>query len=343
MSRRRIAASGLAIAVLAGCGEKGSDNQGQEVTAFADAMSTIEVVEPVGTGVGWVNVEELRAAPGSDREALEGAATALGPGGDDFLVEARPGLRGLGFDPGLADQILSLNGSYTFGVRVDGVPARSLASELGDPARSTGEWDLYDLAGFGTSPDAPLGEFTSSTGAYVAVSENSVAFARSDQNRSNLFEVQSPASQADALAFAADCLGDVSAARVLPHNFNYLPKLGPKFAALGVRPLDGERVEEVMCGISESADEMEKYVSELESRLAPDAVEPTTGAPIGDVIEAVSVDTVERDGYYAARAEITLADDEPPGFVFRSFNRGSLVTFFGFQDPTSGVEISGSP
>jgi hypothetical protein len=343
MSHRRVAAIGFAIAVLAGCGEEDAGDQGHEVTAFAEAMSTIEVVEPVGTGVGWVDVEALRAAQGSDRETLEGAATALGPGGDDFLVEARPGLTGLGFDPGRADQILSLNGSYTFGVRVDGVPARSLASELGEPTRSTGEWDLYDLAGFGTSPEAPIGEFTSSTGAYVAVSDDSVAFARSAQNRSNLFEVQSPASQADVLAFAADCLGDVSAARVLPHNFNYLPKLGPKFAALGVRPLDGERVEEVMCGISESEKEMEKYASELERRLAPDAVEPTTGAPIGDVIDSVSVDTVEDGGFYAARAEITLADGEAPGFVFRSFNRGSLVTFFGFQDPTSGVEISGSP
>ena len=66
----------------------------------------------------------LERLPGADREALEAAATALGPGGDDFLAEARPGLTGLGFDPGRADQILSLNGSYTFGLRVDGVPTR---------------------------------------------------------------------------------------------------------------------------------------------------------------------------------------------------------------------------
>ena len=80
------------------------------------------------------------------------------------------------------------------------------------------------------------------------------------------------------MAFAADCLGDVSAARVLPHNFNYLPKLGPKFAALGVRPLDGERVEEVMCGIYESADEMAMSTRpSFDARLAPDAVEPTRG------------------------------------------------------------------
>ena len=303
----------------------------------------MEVVEPVGTGVGWIDVMGIRAAPGPNRQALEGTATALGPGGDDFLVEARSGLTELAFDPGEARQILSLNGSYTFGVRVDGVPTRALAAELGKPTGETGEWDLYDLARFGTSPEETLGEFTSSTGAYVALAEDSAAFARSDQNRSNLFEVESPASEAEVLAFAADCLGDVSAARVLPHNFNYLPKLGPKFSALGVRPLNGEQVEEVMCGIGESAEEIETYAEELESRLAPDAVEPTTGEPIGDLIESVRVDTIKHDGYHAARAEIVLVDGEAPGFVFRSFNRGSLVTFFGFQDPTSGVVSPGSP
>lgn len=327
---------GLALAALAGCSDEQSDEDPGEPTRFAQALATVEVVEPVGTGVGWVDAASIRAEPGSNRAALESVSTALGPGGDDFLAEAQRPLARLGFDPYQADQLLSLNGSYTFGVRVDGLRTSELASGLGEPTAQAGPWDLYDLAGFGTSPKVALGESTSSTSAYVALDDRSAAFARSAQNRSNLFEVESPASEAEVLAFAAECLGEVSATRVLPHNFNYLPKLGPKFTAFGVRPADGERTE-VVCGIEESAQMIDSYASELKARLAPDATEPTLDVPVGDLIDSVEVSTFEGGNYHAARAEITLADGEDPGFFFRSFNRGSLVTFFGFQDPTSGV------
>ncbi|MDQ2676561.1 MAG: hypothetical protein M3Y34_07100 [Actinomycetota bacterium] len=332
----RLAAAVLLALTLAGCSAEKSEPAAAE-TAFAGALGTVEVVEPVGTGVGWIDVDAVAAAPGSDRRALEAIAGALGPGGDDFLAEARPGLARLGFDPGNASQIVSLNGSYTFGLRVDGVSTRRLGSELGAPAAEAGDWDLYDLAEFGTAPQGRLGRLTSATGAYVALSERAAAFARSAGNRSNLFEVEEPAAQADVLKFAAECLGEVSAARVLPNNFNYLPKLGPRFAALGVRPLARQQVE-VLCGIEESSEDIEAYAAELQERLAPGALEPTLGKRMGALIDDVEIDTVEGDGYHAARAVVTLAEREEPGFVFRSFNRGSLVTFFGFQDPTSGVE-----
>lgn len=336
-SAKRVATIGLAAALFVGCGEEQPDTQAHEPTSFARALGTIEVVEPVGTGVGWIDVEAVAAGPGPARKALMATAGALGPGGDDFLAEARSGLARLGYDPGRADQLLSLNGSYTFGLRVDGVPTRRLESVIGEPTAKADAWDLYDLAEFGTSPEGRLGELTSSTSAYVALSDRSAVFARSTGNRSNLFEVEEPASETDVLKFATDCLGDVAAARVLPNNFNYLPKLGPRFAALGVRPLGREQVE-VICGIEESPERIDAYASELRDRLAPDAVEPTLETRMGTLVEDFDIDTLEGEGYHAVRAEITLAQAEQPGFVFRSFNRGSLVTFFGFQDPTSGVE-----
>lgn len=321
-----------------GCGEIGAP------TAFEEALAGVQGGEPLGAGIGWVDVEAVRSEPGSDVKALREVAPALGPGADDFLAESRTRLAELGLDPLAASEAISISGSYAFGVRLDEVDTARFARGLGTgKAASAGgdDWTFYDLAEFGTAPEGRVGELTGALGSHVALSEGGAVFARADQARLDLIDVTVPASDSALLSFVADCLGDVSAARVVPNNFNYLPKLGPRYSAFGVRGADGGPRQEVLCGIEPSGMPVDGYATALGEMLAPDAVEVTTAEKIGELVSDVRIDTLEADGFHAARAEITLEAGEPPGLVFRTFNRGSLVSFFGFQAPGTGTEPGG--
>lgn len=338
--------AGAALAVLALCalvasGCLGADEEGSNAsTAFDEALGGVQGGEPLGAGIGWVDVDAVRAEPGSDVQALRELAPALGPGADDFLDESRTGLARLGLDPLAASEVISISGSYAFGVRLDGVDTARFSRNLGmgEPSSVGGDWTFHDLAEFGTAPPGRVGELTGALGSHLALTEAEAVFARADQARLDLVDVTEPASESALLSFVAECLGQVSAARVVPNNFNYLPKLGPRYAAFGVRGANGDPRREVLCGVEPSAVPVDGYAAALRETLAPGALEATTGEELGDLVSDVEVDTLDADGFHAARAEITLQPGERPGLVFRSFNRGSLVTFFGFQAPGTGTE-----
>ncbi len=76
------------------------------------------------------------------------------------MVQEAAALRRLGFDPNTAERLVSVGGSYAFGLRLDGVDGRELARVLDrDGARSRREGDLELIAAgpYAAVPEPLLG------------------------------------------------------------------------------------------------------------------------------------------------------------------------------------------
>jgi hypothetical protein len=122
---------------------------------------------------------------------------------------------------------------------------------------------------------------------------------------------------------AADCLGDVVAARLIPDLLIISTELGVQVVAAGVRR-EGQEVLCVLGGTPERADEV---AASLEAGLAPDARDPVSGEPIGRSVEAADI---ARDSYgdvEVVRAEVTLTASEPPGYLFGQISVASVVAW----------------
>jgi len=223
------------------------------------------------------------------------AGPALGPGGGDLFDELQPKLSELGADPYGSYQAMSINASFTFGVRLDGV----------DPS---------------------------------GIADDAVVLSRATQARKELTLPASPGDETPSLALAAECLGDVAAARIVPNNFTYVSGIGPDLFVMGIRaPTNDGPGEEVLCGVDAEAEDIEFYAGALDEQLDPEAIDVTTDEAVGEVFSSVEVDTLESSDDYAARAVMTLAEGAEPGAVFRGFDVGSVETYFGIQGPGSGV------
>jgi hypothetical protein len=137
--------------LLAGCG---SDEEADEVTRFDRALETVGLqVSPDGTGYGWVDVRELR--DGEGRQAAIAAASALGTGADEMFQDRRSLERSTGIRPLEADEALSVGGSYTFAVRLDGTsPGRlpALLERAGSRRERIAGWTAFDLGAQAQAP-----------------------------------------------------------------------------------------------------------------------------------------------------------------------------------------------
>ena len=342
-TKAAIAAATCALA-LAGCGE--DDESPTPDTAFFDALATLDAPEPVGAGVGWIDVPVLREAGGDD--ALRSAGPALGPGGGDLFDELQPKLADLGADPYGSAGALSVNASFTFGVRLDGVdPAgiKEIAAQDGElqPEEAEG-WERYDLAERGVLPDSELQEAADALSSHVGIAEDAVVLARATHARTDLTVPASPGSETPSLILASECLGDVAAARIVPNNFTYVSGIGPDLFVMGMRAPTAEGPgEEIFCGVDTDPEEIERVAEAMPERLDPSAIDVTTDKPVGRVFSSVDVDTLEGEGNYAARAVLTMADGAEPGAVFRSFDVGSAETFFGLQGPGTNSLVPSEP
>ncbi|HYH62999.1 MAG TPA: hypothetical protein VD766_14120 [Solirubrobacterales bacterium] len=331
-----MAACALAISA---CGEEDEPDAPIVDTAFAEALATVDAPEPIGAGVGWIDVAALGEGPDADFY-LRQAGPALGPGGGDLFDEFQPKLASLGADPYGADMALSVHGSFAFGVRLDGVdPAQiaRIAAKDGVQMEPEAEgWERYDLAERGVLPDSELQKAADALSSHVGIAEEAVVLARATQARLDLTVPANPGDESPSLALAAECLGDVAAARIVPNNFTYVSGIGPDLFVMGMRaPTSDGPGEEILCGVDEDKDEIAGYAEALERELDPKAMEVTSDEPVGDVFAGAEVDTLEGDGNYAARAVLTMADGAEPGAVFRGFDVGSVETFFGIQGPGS--------
>jgi hypothetical protein len=122
-------------------------------------------------------------------------------------------------------------------------------------------------------------------------------------------------------AAAADCLGNVAAARLIPDDLLLSTDLGVDLVATGV----SSRRREVLCVLGGTAKRSSEIASALEDSLAGDARDPVAGEPMRASVAAVEVRRDRYQGVEVARATLTLAAGQSPGFLFHSVSQGSLV------------------
>jgi hypothetical protein len=304
---------------LTGCGDESEDPA--PTGPLAEALADIGGGGAFGSlGIGWTEPALARRS-GASRELV---ADALGPNAGS-VVEAAPQLRRrFGFDPLSADRLVSVGGSYAFGLRLDGIDGRRLGRALtradGGRVRRKGQIELIDVGGYAVVPDPLVGAGVHGLGARDAFGRALTVLAISARARATLLGEGDRLLDEPIYRAAADCLGDVVVARMVPDKHLISTELGVNLVAIGV---DGER--EVLCVLGGTAERAEDVAGNLESSLAPEAREPRTGESMADLVGAADVATSSYEGVEVVRAELTLAAGQSPGFLFATVARGSLV------------------
>jgi hypothetical protein len=324
--------TGLAIALslaMTGCG--GGSEDRPPSGPLAEALAAVGGGGANGSlGIGWV---EPRVA----RQSGAGAALiadALGPNAGS-VIEVAPILRRrFGFDPLSAERLVSVGGSYAFGLQLDGVDGRRLRRALtraGGRPRTSGQLELVNVGDWAVVPEPLLRAGVRGLGARDAFGRALTVLAISARARAALLGRGGRLLDQPIYRAAADCLGDVVAARMIPDRLLLSTELGVDLVALGV---DGRR--EVLCVLGGTAERAGEIAAALETSLASDAREPRTGESMADLVSAVDVSSAPYEGVEVVRAELTLAAGQPPGFLFGAVSRGSLVELInGSGEPRS--------
>jgi hypothetical protein len=270
-------------------------------------------------GVGWAD-PQLVEESGAGSHVI---ADALGPNAGS-VIEAAPRLRRrFGFNPVSAERLVSVGGSYAFGLRLDGVDGRQLGRVLvaaGGRGRQTGRLELVDIGDYAVVPEPLLRSGVLGLGAFDAFSRRLIVLAISDRARATLLGRGDRLLDEPTYRAAADCLGDVVAARLIPDKLLVSTELGVSVVAVGVKA-EGE----VLCVLGGTDERASEVASALETSLAPNARDPVSGEKISDSVAAVDVVSSTYDGIEVVRAEVTLASGQPPGFLFGTLSQGSVV------------------
>jgi hypothetical protein len=331
MRLRALIGGALVAALICGCGSGGATGPAQ--TGLEHGLSSIGGGErTVGAGYGYVDLVALRNQGEPLERSISWAAKALGPGADDVIDDA-DARRSAGFRPEAADHIVSIAGSYAFGMRFDGVTAdpglTTQLSRLGATASQVSPWTFYDLGGERSRPIGtdlePLGSLVART----AVSTNSVVLARSNTARADLAGRGAPVTTSPELEAAVECLGPVAAARILPSNFTYLPNIGPDLLALGVRFEPDGTVHEVFCAIDASSDEADHAAAGMRESFELPGGGTIGGRPLAGLIATTHVGVEQSGDFTVARADLTRRDSQEPGLLFSAALTGELLTYEG--------------
>jgi hypothetical protein len=313
-------AAGLALALfaLSGCGGSG---ERQPTGPLADALADLDGGGENGSlGIGW---SEPRLAERSGLGA-DSIADALGPNADTVIETAPLLRRRFGFDPLSAERLVSVGGSYAFGLRLDGVDGRQLGRALtrnGGRVRQSGQVELADVGDYAVVPEPLLRAGVRGLGARDAFGPAVTVLAISTTARASLLGRGDRLLEQPIYRAAADCLGDVVAARMIPERLLLSTEFGVDLVAVGIR---ADR-REVLCVLGGTADRAAEIAANLEASLAPNAREPRTGQSMAELIEGVDVATAPYEGVEVVRAELTLAPGQSPGFLFSTVARGSVV------------------
>ena len=328
---RRIATIALLAALLfGGCGD---DESGDPETPSGPFAETLAEVGGGGAnaslGVSWVDPRQVARAGGGG----ELIADVLAPNADT-VVEASSALeRRFGFDPLEADRLVSVGGSYAFGIRLDGVDGRGLARALVDAGGRVRPGDgvkMIEIGDYAVVPRPLLDADVNGLGAYDALGPDLSVLAISDRARSALLGEGDRLLDEPTYAAAAACLGnDVVAARMVPDKQLLSIETGIDMVAIGLTA--GGNVLCALGGSSERADEVEKA---LRVSLAPDARDPVTGKSLSASVDGVAVTRETVGEVEAVRAELELAPGADPGFLFATIPTGSLVSIIN-GDPES--------
>lgn len=314
--------AGLALALvlllaLTGCG---GDRDRLPTGPLAQTLGEIGGGGANGSlGIGWTEPGEARRSG----VRLPLMAAALGPNAETVL-EAAPLLRRrFGFDPLSASRLVSVGGSYAFGLRLDGVDGRGLSRELtraGGRVHGGGALRLVDVGEYAEVPDPLLEAGVLGLGARDAFGPSLTALAISSTARAALLGRGDRLIDQPIYRAAAECLGDVVAARMIPDKLLLSTELGVDLVAAGV-----EREGEVLCVLGGTAERTEEIATALEAGLAPDARDPRTGESMADLVSAVEVETSSHQGVEVVRVRLRPGPGQARGFLFGTIARGSLV------------------
>lgn len=128
---------------------------------------------------------------------------------------------------------------------------------------------------------------------------------------------------------AADCLGNVVAARMVPERLLLSVEVGIDLVAVGVK-----RGREVLCVLGGTADRSREIAAALSGSLAPDARDPRTGERMSRLVSDVDVSAGSYEDVQVVRAELTPVGG--PGFLFGTIARGSLIQLINGQTAPAG-------
>jgi hypothetical protein len=302
---------------LIGCGDNSSPPAPNG--PLAEALSEIGGGGDHGSlGVGWTEPQLARAAGVSPRLM----ATALGPNAESVL-EAAPALRRrFGFDPLSADRLVSVGGSYAFGLRLEGVGGSGLRGSLmragGHPKQGDEDVGLLDVGSYAQVPAPLLRAGIFGLGARDAFSPSFTVLAISATSRADLLGHAGRLIDQPIYRAAADCLGKVVAARMVPERLLLSVEVGIELVAVGI-----QRDREVLCVLGGTADRSGEIAAALRRSLAPDARDPRTGERMSKLVGDVDVSAGSYDDVQVVRAELTPVGG--PGFLFGTIARGSLI------------------
>jgi hypothetical protein len=263
-------------------------------------------------------------------------AEALGPNAGS-VVEAGPGLRArFGLDPLTASDIVSIGGSYSFGLRLDGVDGRKLESRLlADGGRRFGSGDptQIEIGDWGVVPDPLRAAGVRGLGAFSALGPQLTALAMSDRALASLLGQSDRLLDEPMYRAAVRCLGDVVAARIVPAKLLVSTELGVDLVAVGV---EDER--EVVCTVGGTPERAAAVAEGFRAGLAAGALDPITDQPIDRSLAAADVATSVDEGVQTIRAELTLRAAEERGYVFGILERATVVGWInGARETFDGV------
>ena len=325
----------LAVVFSLGLASCGSSREDPPDTPLAEALAELSGGGEHGSlGIGWADPELVRRA-GLGADLI---ADALGSNADTVIEHAAPLRRSFGFDPLKAERLTSVGGSYAFGLRLDGVPGGGVSEALaraGGRSQRTGELELVDIGAWAVMPE-PLLRLGVRLGARDAFGPDVTVLAISAMDRARLLGRGERMLEQPIYRAAADCLGDVVAARMIPERLLLSTEFGVDLIALGIRA-DRREVLCVLGGTSERADET---AHALEGSLASNAREPRTGQSIAELIAEADVASSRYEGVEVVRAELTPAPGQPPGFLFASVARGSVVELIVGRDAAKRALIA---
>ena len=320
--RFAIGAAVLSVALSMGaCGDDDEEAPAPPPGSLEPVLSSISgASEGSPIGVGWMSGEAIAAPPPMARRRAE----ALGPNGSDVYDAGAALERIAGFDPRRADQLVSVGGSYAFGLRLEGVePGRleSLLRRAGGTERTEDGTALIDVGDPFAVPSTLIPAGRIGLGARDAIGPSELILAASDTGRDALLG-GAPALLANPnYEAASSCLGDVVAARLIPAKLLGSTDLGASLVAVAidsVRPASPE----VLCLVGvDPALASERAVAVGEA-LAGDARDPITRRPMSTWLAAAHAEPFDGDGVSAVRVELEPATRE--GFVLDAFGRGTL-------------------
>jgi hypothetical protein len=310
----------VAALLVAGCGDDEEEATPQAEGPLAEALAAVGGAGEGSFGVGWADPQLVRES-GLKPDVM---ATALGPNAGSFIDEAPKLRREFGLNPLAADRLVSMGGSYAFGLRMEGVDGRRLARALvadGGLAREADGLQVIDIGDYAVVPDALLSLGVRGLGAFDALGRELAVLAISDRARRALLGRGGALLNEAVYGAASACLGDVVAARMIPDKLLLGSELGLEQVAIGVTA-DGE----VLCALGGTPERADDVASALETLLVPDARDPVSGEPIGESLIEVEVSRDAHDGVEVVRAEGTPPAGEQPGFFFRTVASASLVS-----------------